>query len=63
MSYPKGTPKPVPPKGWCSNAWCVDGPSEYCSRCGWGWEEMERRKTLPLVTLPNGLRGKIVRKK
>ena len=39
---------------------CVHGP---CSECGWSYEEIERRKKLPLVPLRNGLMGKKVGRK
>lgn len=33
-----------------------------CSRCGWDWEEAERRKKLPLETDEFGVRKKVIRR-
>lgn len=33
-----------------------------CSRCGWDWEEAERRKKLPLETDEKGFRKKVIRR-
>lgn len=38
---------------------CARGP---CRDCGWSYEEIARRKRLPLVPLRNGLMGKKVGK-
>ncbi len=36
---------------------CTRGP---CDRCCWSYQEIERRRKLPLVKLDNGLYGKRV---
>lgn len=36
---------------------CVHSPCEWC---GWSYGEIQRRRELPLVRLPNGLLGKQV---
>ena len=39
---------------------CAHGP---CREYGWSYEEIERRKALPLVPLRNGLMGKKIGKR
>lgn len=39
---------------------CLIGP---CEGCPWSYAEIERRRKLPLVQLPNGLMGKMVGQK
>lgn len=52
--------KPKPPKN-CLRGGC-DSVGK-CSRCGFDREEYERRKKLPLVLGPDGLRRKIIPRK
>ena len=37
-------------------------PLKPCEGCAWSFAEIERRRKLPLVKLPNGLMGKYVGK-
>ena len=43
----------------CTNFSCTRGPAEGdCPTCGFCLEEIERRKNLPLIEGPDGLRRK-----
>lgn len=44
-------------KGGCAH---VSSGGQECRHCGFDADEIQRRKALPLVELPNGLRGKRV---
>lgn len=50
------------PRGNCMKGGCayVGQNGAECRRCGFDAGEFKRRRALPLVELPNGLRGKRV---
>lgn len=43
------------------DAGCEDA-FKNCSRCGWDWEEADRRKKLPLETDEFGVKRKVIRR-
>lgn len=44
-------------KGGCAH---ISSNGQECKHCGFDADELQRRKALPLVELPNGLLGKVV---
>ena len=46
----------------CTKVGCahVLSGGQECRHCGFDAEELQRRKSLPLVALPNGLHGKVI---
>lgn len=46
-------------KGGCAR---VSSNGQECKHCGFDADEFQRRRALPLVELPNGLLGKVVRR-
>ena len=46
-------------KGGCAR---VSSNGQECKHCGFDADELQRRKALPLVELPNGLLGKVVQR-
>lgn len=57
MQAGKESPRGNCVKGGCA---CVGPNGAECRRCGFDAGEFKRRKSLPLVELPNGLMGKRV---